>query len=345
MKDSEVKVILYGLGPIGVKVGNILTKRPSIEIVAVVDNAEDKVGKDLGELLQLEKRMGITISHSLDKVLSKCQADVVVHATSSSLEEVNPQLEEIISDGMNCVSSTEELFYPSIKNPHLARKIDTLAKTHGVSVVGTGVNPGFAMDTLPLVLTAVCENIEEIKIQRIVDASTRRFSLQKKIGTALDPDEFSTKIDENELGHVGLRESLQFLATNLGWKLDRVEEKVDPVVCKEDIRTQFFNVKKGQVAGIKHTAKGIVDGRVALILDLRMYVGAKSPHDTVYIKGNPSFETEVKGGIPGDIATAAILANSIDLAIRSEPGLLNVRYPPVPHWTTYNPLLLGTLAL
>jgi len=337
MKDGKVKVILYGLGPIGVGVGKILTKRSWIEIVGGVDYAKDKVGKDLGELLQLERRMDITISHSLDGVLSKSQADVVIHATSSFLKQIYPQLEEIIASGINCVSSTEELFYPLTKNQELTRKIDTLAKTHSVTVVATGINPGFVMDTLPLVLTAVCENVEEIKIQRILDASTRRISLQKKIGITLDPDEFYRKIDENELGHVGLVESLQFLAANLGWKLQGIEEKVDPVVCKEDISTQFFKLKKGQVAGIKHIAKGMVGRRVALILDLRMYVGAKVPRDTVYIIGNPSFEVEIKGGTPGDIATAAILANSIDLAMKSESGLVNIKYPPIPHWITYNP--------
>ena len=335
MKETKLKIVLYGLGPIGVKTGRILTKRSGIEIVGAVDTAEDKAGKTLEELLQLEGRTKITVSDSLDKVLSRSPVDVVIHATSSFLKQIYPQLEEILRSGINCVSSAEELFYPLSKNPELTRKIDTLAKNHNVTAIGTGVNPGFVMDTLPLVLTAVCESVEEIQIQRIVDASTRRLPLQKKIGAGLDPEEFHRQIDENKLGHVGLVESLQFLAANLGWKLDEIEEKIEPVLCREDISTQFFNLKKGQVAGIKHTAKGIAGERTLITLDLRMYVGVKNPCDTVLIKGNPSFETEIKGGIPGDIATAAILANAINLAVESEPGLLNMRYPSVPHWMTY----------
>lgn len=335
MKDNKMKVILYGLGPIGVATGKILTKRSWVRIVGGVDNAKEKIGRDLGELLELRARMDMGVADSLSKVFSESQADVVIHATNSSLEQVYPQLEEIITHGINCVSSTEELFYSAIKNPGLTRKIDSLAKTRGVTVVGTGVNPGFVMDTIPLVLTAVCESIEKIEIQRIVDASTRRFPLQKKIGTSLHPEEFRRRVDENGLGHVGLVESLQFLSANLGWKLDKIEEKVDPVLSEEDITTQFFKVKKGQVAGIKHIAKGMKDGRVVITLDLRMYVGAKNPCDTVYIKGNPSLKVETEGGIPGDIATAAILANSIDLAVKSEPGLVNIKYPAVPHWAAY----------
>jgi len=331
VKENRPKVILYGLGPIGISTGKILAQRQSIEIVSAIEIADDKAGKDLGELLGIKAARGITVSKTLGEAKNYGIADVVVHTTSSFVETVFPQLEEIISGGMNCVSSTEELFFPILKAPDATRKIDELAKKYGVTVVGTGVNPGFVMDTLPLFLTGVCERVDEVHIQRRVDASKRRLPLQKKVGATLDADEFYKRVETGTLGHIGLRESLQYLAVNLGWNLDDIEEQVDPVISEKDITTEYFHVKKGQVAGIKHIARGFTNGKAVLSLDLRMYVGAEKSFDRITIGGNPSLEIEVKQGTPGDIATASILANSVSLAMHADPGLINTKYPMWPH--------------
>jgi 4-hydroxy-tetrahydrodipicolinate reductase len=332
VKKKNIKVIMYGLGPIGISAARILAQRQGIEIVGAVDIAEDKVGKDLGDVLGAETVKGKAISKTLDEAIKKGAADVVVHTTSSFMEGVFSQLNEIIAGGMNCVSSTEELFFPLIKNPDMTRKIDERAKKYSVTVIGTGVNPGFVMDTLPLFLTGVCERVDEVHIQRVVDASTRRFPLQRKVGASLAADEFNKGVAEGTFGHIGLRESLQFLATNIGWHLNDIEENVEPVLSERDISTEFFHVKKGQVAGIKNIGRGILNGKVVLSLDLRMFVGAEKSFDRVNIVGNPSLEVEIKRGTPGDIATASILANSVRLALHAEAGLINARWPQWPHY-------------
>ena len=331
MGKKRTKVIVYGLGPIGISTAKILAQRGGIDIIGAVDIAEDKVGKDLCNLLGTETVKGVVVSKTLYEATKKGVADVVVHTTSSFLERVYSQLEEIIVSGMNCVSSTEELFFSAVKDPDTTHKLNLLAKKYGVTVIGTGVNPGFVMDTLPLFLTGVCERVDEVHIQRRVDASKRRMSLQRKVGATLTSEEFYRKVAEGALGHVGLRESLQYLAANLGWNLDDIEEKVDPVISQKDIKTDYFDIKKGQVAGIKHIAEGFIDSKAVLSLDLRMFVGAEKSYDRIIIVGNPSLEVEVKQGTPGDIATAAILANLVDLVLHSEAGLINTKYPKWAH--------------
>jgi len=332
VKESRIKVIVYGLGPIGISTAKILAQRKGIEILGAVEIAEDKVGKDLSDLIGISKEKGIPVSKNLGEAKKYGTADVVVHTTASFLEKVFPQLEEVISGGMNCVSSTEELFFPILGAPEMTRKIDELAKKHGVTVVGTGVNPGFVMDTLPLFLTGVCERVDEVHIQRRVDASKRRLPLQQKVGATLDAEEFYKRVEAGTFGHIGLRESLQYLAVNLGFELDGIEEKVDPVISEKDISTEYFLVRKGQVAGIKHIARGFVNGKSVLSLDLRMYVGAEKSFDRITIGGNPSLEIEIKKGTPGDIATASILANSVTLAMHADPGLINTKCPLWPHY-------------
>jgi len=334
MKSDKTRIILYGLGPIGIRTAKVILTRPELEIVAGIDKAREKVGKDLGRLLGLDQHMGMSVSDNPEEVFSHTEVDVVVHTTCSFFKEVYPQIEEIILAGINCVSSSEELFFPSLRNPHLAEKLDTLAREYKVSVVGSGVNPGFVMDILSLLLTAVCERVDRIRIERVLDASTRRLSLQKKIGATLTPEEFRKKVDNKTLGHVGLVESLAFLAQNLGWKLEKVEERINPVIATESVSTQFLTVKRDEVAGIKHVAQGLKNGNAVISLDLQMYIGASNPHDLISIEGSPPLNIEIKGGIPGDIATAAILVNSIPLVLQAEPGLINLRHPMMPHWKT-----------
>jgi len=324
-KNKKIRVISYGLGPIGIEAARIVLDNPQLEIVGAIDVAEEKVGKDLGDLLALDRKIGICVSSDWSKVFDSSHANVVLHATGSRLKKVYPQIQDIISAGMNCISSCEELFFPYSQNPHLSQQIDVLAKKHNVTVLGTGVNPGFVMDTLPLFLTGVCQKVKSIQVERIVDASTRRLPLQEKIGTGLTPEKFQNKIKERSLGHIGLTETANFLAYSLGWRLDEVQETIEPVVANENLSTPYFNIPKGCVAGINHTVYGIKNGEKLIDLKLQMYVGAKDPHDLIRIKGNPNLEIRIEKGVPGDIATAAVLVNAIPLVIQAKPGLLTMK--------------------
>lgn len=323
--NKKLRVISYGLGPVGLAAARIVLDNNRLEIVGAIDIAEEKVSKDLGDLLTLDRKVGIRVSSNWRKVSNDSHADVVLHATGSRLEKVYSQIEDIVSAGINCVSSCEELFFPYTRHPDLSWKIDKVAREHQVTVLGTGVNPGFVMDALPLFLTGACKCVKGISVERVVDVSTRRFPLQKKVGAGLRPKEFENMVKEGMLGHVGLIETAQFLAHNLGWELDKFQEAIKPVIAQEPVSTQFFDVQKGYVVGINHTVYGVKNGERIIALTLKMYIGARDSRDVIHIEGDPALEVLIKKGVPGDIATAAILVNTVPLVAQARPGLLTVK--------------------
>jgi hypothetical protein len=332
MSKKRIRVIHYGLGPIGLETARLVLNKSTLEIVGAVDISQNMIGKDLGTILGIEKNTGITVHENLDKLLSGIKADIVIHTAGSRIRTIYSQLEEIIQAGLNVVSSSEELLFPSEENKALTEELDNKAKDQGVTVLGTGINPGFIMDAFPLYLTSVCQDVKTIKVERMVDAGTRRYPLQKKVGAGLTPEQFRTMVSEKMLGHVGLVESLQFIAHYLGLSFDNVEETIDPVIAEYPVKTAYFDLKKGDVLGIKHIVNGMKNNETIVNLDLRMYVGADDPHDAIYINGIPNISLRIDGGVAGDQATAAILVNSIHDVIAAQPGLVTVKDLPAPHF-------------
>ncbi len=187
----------------------------------------------------------------------------------------------------------------------------------GARVVGTGVNPGFVMDLLPVCMTGVSREVRAIHIQRVVNASTRRAPLQRKIGSGLAPAEFRRLFKQGKAGHAGLKESLALIAHCLGWLPKNIVETGEPVLADHNIRTQFLEVKKGQTCGLHQYAEAKVNGKVCLTLDLKMYLDAENPHDAVQIEGEPI----IQGGVAGDQATVAALVNTAPRLLQATPGL------------------------
>ena len=325
-----IRVVQYGLGPIGCAVARALLEKDGLELVGAADIAPDKAAKDLASVLGLPGELGIRVEEDARVMLRTAQPDVVIHTTQSFFNEVYPQLELAVLAGVNVVSSTEELVYPQLRSPQLAARLDFMARKHGATILGTGVNPGFVMDTLALVLSGVCKKVQNVKITRRVDASTRRMPLQRKVGAGMKPAEFRKLRKAGKLGHVGLLESMALVASGLGWKLEKVTEKVDPVLAKATLRTKYFTVAKGHVCGLRHTGAGLSNGRKVIELDLQMYLGAEDPMDSIELEGEPDLRMVIPGGVEGDTATVASLINAIPRVVAAEPGLKTVLDLPIP---------------
>ncbi|MBN2179979.1 MAG: dihydrodipicolinate reductase [Deltaproteobacteria bacterium] len=332
MKTKKIRVVHYGLGPIGIETAKYVLKKSNMEIVGAVDISKDMIGKDLGKILDLSDDLGVVVTDNARQLLSNVKADVVIHTAGSRIKGIFSQLEEIIESGSNIVSSAEELLFPLDEKSDAVQKLTKKALEKGVTVLGTGVNPGFVMDALPLFLTAVCQDVHEIHVERIVDAGTRRYPLQKKIGAGMTPEVFRAKVEEKALGHVGIEESLMLVARNVGFSLDEVQVTIDPVFAVKPVKTDYFDLKEGDIAGIKNVATGISGGRTMVLLDLRMYIGAEDPHDSISIKGNPPVTVRIEGGVAGDQATAAILVNSTPAVVDAKPGLVTVKDLPSPNF-------------
>ena len=323
-------VVQYGIGPIGQScLRTILSKKDHINLVGVIDIDPAKAGKDVAEILGLDTPTGVVVSPDADKVLSTTKPDVVVHTTSSFLARMYDQLILCARHGASVISSTEELAYPYQRHPEIAAELDRVARENGVTILGTGVNPGYAMDALALMATGVCNEVRSVTIHREVDAGLRRLPLQQKVGAGITEAEFAEKKATGLFGHIGLVESIRMVADGLGWNITRIEEHLDPVISPKEVVTPYLTVKKGSVAGIHHHAYGYDGDQLLLTLDLKMFVGAEDPRDAVKVDGDPPMDLVVKGGIFGDTATVATLINGIPQTFFAEPGLKTVKDVPL----------------
>lgn len=327
---KTIKVVQYGLGPIGLGTVEVLLTRPWIQLVGAIDIDKSKVGRDVGELLPGPRKTGIIVSERAKDVLKRASPQIVTHATSSYMESVHSQITEIIDYGASVVSTTEELSYPFVKHPEMAKKIDEQAREKKVVVLGTGVNPGFLLDTLAVALSGVCQNVTSIRAERVVDASRRRLPLQKKTGAGLSPEEFERKVAQGAIKHVGLPESVGLIALAMGWKVGEIQERITPVLAETDVSSDYIKVPKGAVAGVRQVAKGILAGQELVVLDLRMYLGAQNPHDSILIEGVPPVDMVIRGGVHGDRATPAIVVNTLPKIGDLKPGLRTMLdLPPI----------------
>jgi 4-hydroxy-tetrahydrodipicolinate reductase len=310
---KPIRVISYGLGAIGRSAAELVLRKQGMELVGAIDANPKLAGRDLGEVLSRE-RLGVAVADKPAVLFAQVQADAVIHCTSSGFVEVYEQLTEIARAGLHCVSSCEEAMFPYYRYRELAGKLDDLCIKRSCAIVGTGVNPGFVMDTLALALTAACQNLESVRVLRVVDAGTRRAALQRKVGAGLSEEEFHRLAQVKEIRHVGLTESLVFLADALGWNLEEVDESIAPVISDA-----------GTVAGVRQVAFGLSQGREVLRLELQMYVGAPNPRDEIEIAGTPPLKLVIEGGVAGDVATPALLVNTLVRLAEARPGLHTMR--------------------
>ena len=327
---GPIRVMHFGLGPIGAAVVRQVAGRKGFKIVGGIDIDPAKIGRDLGEVAGLGRALRVKVSGDAKKAIRAAKPDVVVLCTTSSLRKTLPQIEEILSQKVPIVSTTEELAYPTKGNMRYARIIHALAKKARVAVLGTGVNPGFVMDALPITLTGVCERVDALRIDRVQDARIRRLPFQQKIGAGLTREQFQKKVDDATVRHVGLAESVSMIADALGWKLDRITDEIEPKIATETVASEFLAVDAGFVCGIVQDGIGYRNGTPVITLHMEAYLGAPESYDSVEITGSPALTMKIAGGVHGDIATASITVNSLPKILEAAPGLHTMRDMPIP---------------
>jgi 4-hydroxy-tetrahydrodipicolinate reductase len=321
----NIRVMPFGLGPIGAAIVRQLATRPGFKIVGAIDIDPAKVGRDLGDVVGLPNRLGVKVSDSAAKALKAAKPQVAVLCTSSSLRKVMPQIETILKSKTAIVSTTEELSYPGYTHIRLARQIHAWATKAKVGVLGTGVNPGFAMDALPIALTAVCERVDRIAVNRVQDARSRRLPFQQKIGAGLTTEQFQRKVEDGSVRHVGLTESIAMIADAMGWTLDRITDDIQPKLATVTVSSEFLAVDPGYVCGIIQDGVGYRKNDAVIRLHMEAYLGAPESYDSVAIEGSPQISSKITGGIHGDVATASIAVNSIPKVLEARPGLHTMR--------------------
>lgn len=331
--NNKFNVVQVGLGPMGRIIASLILKRKNIFFKGVVDINPKLQGKKLSELLNVEKGSEIVVESDLGTILSREKIDVVIIATSSSLEKVAPLIKKAVESGSSVISICEELSYPFHYYPKLSEELNVLAKSNNVTVVGTGINPGYLMDLLPIVITAPCQTVDSIKVTRMMNSAKRREPFQRKIGTGLTPEEFRRKISKKEItGHVGLTQSIQMICEALGFEYDEITEfPPEEVITEKEFTTSYGEkILEGYVCGLQSKAIAKKNGKEIVFLDFLAYAGEHEEYDSIITEGIPPIHQKIIGGVHGDLGTSAMVVNLIPIVISAKSGLLTMKDLPVP---------------
>lgn len=327
---DEIRVIQFGLGPIGCSVARLIHQRAGLQLVGAVDIDSAKVGLDAGTVIGLDQKLGFPVVESIAGVSSP--AEVVTHSTNSTFQLFEDQIMQLLEAGCDIVSTSEELSFPWMYNKQEAQRLDEKAKQAGKTVLGTGINPGFIMDSFVIFLTSICASVERIEVKRVINASHRRGPFQKKIGAGMTVTEFNSNMAAGQMGHVGLPQSVAMVFDSFGKALTRYEDEVEPLIADTQIKTDHYLVEPGEVHGLKQVARGFSGELEFIKLIFIAALDAEEDGDTITITGSPDLQVHLKG-TNGDIATVAIMVNAIPKVIASPPGLLTmIDIPTIGAW-------------
>ncbi|MGL5406061.1 MAG: 2,4-diaminopentanoate dehydrogenase [Propionibacteriaceae bacterium] len=331
---EQLRVIQWGLGAMGSGMAKLMATKEGLTIVGAIDTRPDYIGKDLGEILGRDK-MDVIVSDDPAKVLAEAKADCCVIATTSWVKEQFEDLKTILESGTNCVSIAEEMSSPEAQNPELAAELDRIAKENGVSIVGTGVNPGLSMDTLVVMLTSGCHEVTSIEAERVNDLSPYGPTVMRTQGVGLSVEEFEKGVADGSVdGHIGFPESAKMISDALGLGVDRIEQKREPIVSKVRRETPHIVIEPGMVAGCKQTLLGYRGDEVVLTLvhpqQVLPELEGQGTGDYIKIHGTPEVSMAITPEYAGGVATKGIAVNTVPLIVAATPGLKNMLDLPVP---------------
>jgi 4-hydroxy-tetrahydrodipicolinate reductase len=332
MEVRPIRVVQYGLGASGKDIARLIDQTPGFLLVGGIDHNPDLIGQDLGNVIGLGRQLSTPVEGDPLAALSSTYPDVVVLATTSQLTQTYPQIATCLRARVNVVSTCEELVYPYVQHPQLANNLNELAREGRVSVIGVGINPGFVQDLLPLMLTGPCANVERITATRVFSATIRRASIHQRIGAGYSVEEFHRRMDANGLPHTGLRESVHLIAHSIGWDLDRVDERIDPIVSDEWVHDERVTIAPGQVVGARQTASGVLHGREVIALTWQVSLEETVNSDTIIIDGTPPIKLKIEGGIHGGEAAPAMVLHALAPIVEAAPGLHTVAELPPLHY-------------
>lgn len=334
---ENVKVIIWGFGAMGSGMAEMLLKKKGVEVVGVCDRNEARVNKSMYEVLGVERgdRPEVIIKENIEDVITEKCADVVLLATDSFTKNAFDKIKFCLEKKINVISTAEEMAYPMAQSPELSKEMDRIAKENGVTVLGTGINPGFIMDLLVIALTGACEEVQHIKASRINDLSPFGPAVMTEQGVGTTVDEFNKGVEDGTLaGHVGFPESINMIADAIGWEVSKIEQTKEPIISNVYRKTKYAEVQPGNVAGCRQMGYGYIGDELKIEMEHPQQIlpekeGVETG-DYIWIKGTPNISMQIKPEIPGGIGTIAMCVNMIPHVINADPGLKTMLDLPVP---------------
>ena len=332
---QNVKVIIWGLGAMGGGMADLLLKKKGVDIVGAIDIG-DKLGKSMFDYIETPRgdRPDVIIG-THEEVIKEGAADVVLCATDSFVKNAFPRLKFALEKKINVISTAEEMAYPQAQSPDEAKQLDEIAKANGVSIMGTGINPGHIMDLLVVVMTGCCADIEHIEARRVNSLSQFGHAVMEEQGIGITKEEFIHGVETGTLaGHVGFPESIRMIADAIGWKVDKIEQSMEPIITDVDRKSKYGFAKAGDVAGCAMKAHAYVDGKIKIEMDHPQQIEPEQvgiqTGDYVIIKGTPNINLVNSPEVQGGVGTVAICVNMIPHIINARPGLKTMLDLPVP---------------
>ncbi len=333
---EKLKVIIWGFGAMGRGMAEMLLYKKGVEIVGICDLNPEFTGKNFIEILKVETdHEPVLIEPNIDLVLSSNQADVVLLCTDSFVKDAFEKIQKVVIHGMNCISTAEEMAYPYANEPVLAKQIDNLAKAYNVTVLGTGINPGFVMDLLVIALTGTMAEVEHIEAKRVNSLSPFGPTVMHEQGVGITLGEYHRRVMDHKLaGHVGFKESTYMIADALGVKLDDFNQQMEPIITEVDRQSKYGEALAGNLAGINMTGQGLINGDVFIDMihpqQIEPEMAGVQTGDYIKIKGIPNINMSITPEIQGGIGTIAMCVNMIPHVINARSGLKTMIDLPVP---------------
>lgn len=332
---NSIRVLILGTGQMGSGMARYVLDSPGLDLTGAYGRRRERAGTDLGPAIGLDREIGIAIDSHLEMAVKRTQPHVALQATCSRLADAWPEIAILLREGVSVISIAEEMAYPACCSRAIAAEMDDLARANGAAVVGTGINPGFVLDLLVVAMTGVCSSVEAITATRVNDLSPYGPTVLGAQGVGMTPDAFETGLSEGRItGHLGFPESISMIASALGCTVQRIEQKVEPIVSKIRRETPFVTVDPGRVAGTRHTAVGYLDDAPFITLvhpqQVRPELAGVDTGDSIEIVGRPSLRLSGSPEISGGAGTVAIAVNMIPRILAASPGLYTMTELPVP---------------
>lgn len=330
-----IRVLILGTGQMGGAIARLVLAKQGLELVGAYGRRTERAGIDLGRAIGLERNLEIRISNDLLATIDATRPHLAIQATCSRLADAAEEISLLVRHGIHVISIAEEMAFPTCAAPALAEELRKLALEHGVSILGTGINPGFVLDLLVIALTGVCADIDTITATRINDLSPYGPTVLRSQGVGLTPEEFRAALRAGTVvGHIGFQESAHMIAHAVGWSIGRVTEKREPIISRVPRRTPFVTVAPGQVAGCLHTATAYHGDKLLITLihpqQIHPQLENIATGDTIEIFGEPHIRLAGSPEIPGGTATIALAVNMIPHLLDAAPGLHTMADLPVP---------------
>ncbi|MCK9235617.1 MAG: 2,4-diaminopentanoate dehydrogenase [Acholeplasmataceae bacterium] len=330
-----IRVAIWGFGAMGQGMAEMLLTKRGVDIVGVCDHDPTLVGRTVQDVLTQTVESLIPVTDDIDLMLNEVDPDIVLLCTDSFVSGVYEKIKKLLEKNINVITIAEEMVFPFQSHPALAKELDDLAKEKDVTVLGTGINPGFVMDFLAIALSGAMMDVEKMVITRKNSLNTFGLTVMEKYGIGETLEQYYERITNKQpIGHIGLNQSAHMIFSGVGLKPSKFEQQIEPILTQTKRKTKYATAKEGTLAGISLTGQGYIDEQLFLELhhpsQIEPDAQGVQTEDSIYLEGKPNVNMTIRPEIDGGLGTIAVCVNMIPHVMNAKPGLKTMLDLPVP---------------